>query len=147
MSEDSNKKAEECAKVDKELQDMVRDATEQYGELETKFKELEARYEEENIEKQNRIDELIKEVDGANELLQNIKQDKLDHAVEQLAPSAAIASKILKKRLSLTQIYTQLVETEHDLATTKEENEKLNAQMEIILKEIEERALFFQQKD
>lgn len=70
----------------------------------------------------------------------------MDQAVEELAPTAAIASRILKKGLSLTQIYTQLVETINNLNLEREENDKLRSQMEIILKELEEKAPILQKQ-
>ena len=70
----------------------------------------------------------------------------MDQAVEQLAPTAAAASKILKKGLSLTQIYTQLVDTTNELTLAKEENDKLKIEMESILREIQEKAQVLQQQ-
>ena len=70
----------------------------------------------------------------------------MDQAVEQLAPTAAFVSKVLKKGLSLTQIYTQLVETTNQLTLERTENEKLKSQMEIILQELEEKAPMLQQQ-
>lgn len=80
-------------------------------------------------------------------ILENFFSEKLDQTVEHLAPTAAIASKILKKGMSLTQIYTQLVEITNELHLEKEENTKLRSQMDIILKELEEKApILYQQK-
>lgn len=72
--------------------------------------------------------------------------ERLDQAVEQLAPTAAIASRILKKGLSLTQIYTQLVEATNELTTEREENERLKSQMDVILRELEDKAPVLQQQ-
>lgn len=63
-----------------------------------------------------------------------------------MAPTAAIASRILKKGLSLTQIYTQLVEATNELTTEREENERLKSQMDVILRELEDKAPVLQQQ-
>lgn len=72
--------------------------------------------------------------------------EKLDEAVEKLAPNAAMASKILRRGLGLTQIYTQLVEASNELSLEREENQKLKSQMEVIFKELEEKAPVLQQQ-
>ncbi|XP_011301181.1 nucleoprotein TPR [Fopius arisanus] len=140
MSEEANAKAEEYTNAVKELQSIVEQATDQYGTLETAFAQFKLEHEEILAEKERRIEELSAELEKANELLGNLKQERLDQAVEQLAPTAAITSRILKKGLSLTQIYTKLVDTVNELTVEKEENDKLKAQMDVILKELEDKA-------
>ncbi|XP_033209143.1 nucleoprotein TPR-like isoform X2 [Belonocnema kinseyi] len=146
MAEETNAKAEEYTNAVKELQDLVENATEQYGILESKHNQLLQERDEENSEKDQKINELSTELQHANELLKALKQERLDQAVEQLAPTAAVTSRVLKKGLSLTQIYTQLVEATNELAMEREENEKLKAHMEDILREIEEKAPILQQQ-
>ncbi|XP_024937433.1 nucleoprotein TPR isoform X2 [Cephus cinctus] len=147
MANEATGKADEFSNAVKELQELLEQATEQYGLLETKHNELQAQHEEDLAEKQQKIEALAKELEHANELLKNIKQERLDQAVEQLAPTAAIASRVLKKGLTLTQIYTQLVEATNELALEREENERLKSQMEIILRELEEKAPVLQQQN
>lgn len=72
--------------------------------------------------------------------------ERLDQAVEQLAPTAAIASRVLRKGLSLTQIYTQLVDVTNELTSEREENERLKSQMDVILRELEDKAPVLQQQ-
>ncbi|XP_066587232.1 nucleoprotein TPR isoform X2 [Prorops nasuta] len=140
IADDANSKADEFSKAVKELQEILEQATEQFGNLETKHNELQLKYEQDIKERDQAIGALSKELEMANDLLKNIKQERLDIAVEQLAPTAAIASKVLKKGLSLTQIYTQLVETVNELTMEREENERLKSQMDVILRELEEKA-------
>ncbi|KAK0158432.1 hypothetical protein PV328_009434 [Microctonus aethiopoides] len=140
MANEANAKAEEYANAVKELQGLLEQTTEQYGVLETDYEQFKLQHEEIISEKSKKIEELMKELEQANELLKSVKQERLDQAVEQLAPTAAITSRILKKGLSLTQIYTQLVEAVNELTVEREENERLKAQMEVILRELEERA-------
>ena len=60
--------------------------------------------------------------------------------IEELSPSAAAASRLLKSGLSLTQIYSEYVETSEALHLEKEENKRLNEYVDQILMEIEEKA-------
>ncbi|CAL7943180.1 unnamed protein product [Xylocopa violacea] len=146
MADEANAKAEEFSNAVKELQELLEHATEQYGTLESTHNQLQLQHKQELEEKEQKIDELLKELNHANELLKNIKQERLDQAVEQLAPTAAIASRVLRKGLSLTQIYTQLVEVTNELTSEREENERLKSQMDVILRELEEKAPILQQQ-
>ncbi|XP_015428954.1 PREDICTED: nucleoprotein TPR-like isoform X2 [Dufourea novaeangliae] len=146
MADEANAKAEEYSSAVKELQELLEHATEQYGALETTHNQLQLQHKEELEEKEQKIDELSKELIHANELLKNIKQERLDQAVEQLAPTAAIASRVLRKGLSLTQIYTQLVEVTNELTSERNEKESLKSQMDVILRELEEKAPILQQQ-
>ncbi|XP_033340581.1 nuclear basket protein megator isoform X1 [Megalopta genalis] len=146
MADEANAKAEEFSNAVKELQELLEHATDQYGGLETTHNQLQLQHKEDLEEKEQKIEELSKELEHANELLKNIKQERLDQAVEQLAPTAAIASRVLRKGLSLTQIYTQLVEVTNELTSEREENERLKSQMDVILRELEEKAPILQQQ-
>ncbi|XP_015171242.1 PREDICTED: nucleoprotein TPR-like [Polistes dominula] len=146
MADEANAKADEFINAVKELQELLEHATEQFGELETNHNQLKLQHDQDLQEKEQQITELTKELENANELLKNIKQEKLDQAVEQLAPTAAVASRILKKGLSLTQIYTQLVDATNELTMEREENERLKSQMDVILRELEEKAPILQQQ-
>ncbi|KAH0533753.1 nucleoprotein TPR [Cotesia glomerata] len=146
MADEANSKAEEFTNAVKELQDLLEQATEQYGALETECGQQKINYEELISQKDEKIAEMTKELEQANELLKSIKQERLDQAVEQLAPTAATTSRILKKGSSLTQIYTSLVDTVNELTLEREENERLKSQMDVILRELEERAPILQQQ-
>ncbi|KAI4487065.1 hypothetical protein M0802_012054 [Mischocyttarus mexicanus] len=146
MADEANAKSDEFVNAVKELQELLEHATEQFGELETKHNQFQLQHNQDLQEKEQQIAELTKELENANELLKNIKQERLDQAVEQLAPTAAIASRILKKGLSLTQIYTQLVDATNELTTEREENERLKSQMHVILRELEDKAPVLQQQ-
>ena len=146
MADEANAKAEEYSNAVKELQELLEHATDQYGTLETTHNQLQLQHKQDLEEKEQKIDELSKELNHANELLKNIKQERLDQAVEQLAPTAAIASRVLRKGLSLTQIYTQLVDATNELTSEREENERLKSQMDVILRELEEKAPVLQQQ-
>ncbi|XP_011313524.1 uncharacterized protein [Fopius arisanus] len=72
----------------------------------------------------------VTELEKANQLLASLEQERLDQTVEHLAPTAAITSKIHTKGLSLTQIYTKLVETVNGLTVQKEGNDNQKPQMD-----------------
>nr|XP_012149443.1 PREDICTED: nucleoprotein TPR [Megachile rotundata] len=146
MADEANAKAEEFSGAVKELQELLETATEQYGTLETTHNQLQLQRKQEIEDREQKIDELSKELSHANELLKNIKQERLDQAVEQLAPTAAIASRVLRKGLSLTQIYTQLVDVTNELTSEREENERLKSQIDVIIREVEEKAPILQQQ-
>lgn len=146
MADDTNAKAEEYTNAVKELQELIENATEQYGTLESKHNQLLQEREEENAEKDKRIMDLKTELAHANELLTSLRQERLDQAVEQLAPTAAVTSRVLRKGLSLTQIYTQLVDVTNELSTAREENERMKIHMDDILHEIEEKTPILQQQ-
>lgn len=146
MADEANAKAEEFSNAVKELQELLEHASEQYGTLETKYNQLMLQHKQDIDDKEQNIQELTKELDHANELLKNIQQERLDQAVEQLAPTAAITSRVLRKGLSLTQIYTQLVEVTDQLTQERQENERLKSQMDVILCELQQKAPLLQQQ-
>ncbi|XP_014488152.1 PREDICTED: nucleoprotein TPR-like isoform X2 [Dinoponera quadriceps] len=146
MADEANSKADEFSNAVKELQELLEHASEQYGILETKHNQLVLQHKQDIDDKEQNIQELTKELDNANELLKNIQQERLDQAVEQLAPTAAITSRVLRKGLSLTQIYTQLVEVTDQLTQERQENERLKSQMDVILCELQQKAPLLQQQ-
>ncbi|KMQ91239.1 nucleoprotein tpr, partial [Lasius niger] len=146
MKDDANAKAEAISNAASELQKLVDSTAEEYGTLETKYNQLMLQHKQDIDEKEQSIQDLTKELEHANELLKNIQQEKLDQAVEQLAPTAAITSRVLRKGLSLTQIYTQLVEVTNELTLEREENERMKSQMDLILRELEQKAPLLQQQ-
>ncbi|XP_018044200.1 PREDICTED: nucleoprotein TPR-like isoform X2 [Atta colombica] len=146
MKDDANAKAEALSNAASELQKLVDSTAEEYGTLETKYNQLLVQHKQDIDDKEQNIQELTKELENANELLKNIQQEKLNQAVEQLAPAAAVTSRVLRKGLSLTQIYTQLVEVTNDLNLEREENERLKSQMDVILRELEQKAPLLQQQ-
>ena len=60
--------------------------------------------------------------------------------IEQLSPAAAVASRLLKSGMTLTQIYSEYVNLSESLQTEKSENERLKAYLSELVSEIEEKA-------
>lgn len=74
LSEDAACKTDELTNAVKELQSLLKDATEQYGVLETQLKEKEVALEVTTEKKNLCIQELKKELEHANKLLETTKQ-------------------------------------------------------------------------
>lgn len=127
-----------------ELQKIVKDTSDEKEQAEAKLIV--------EIEEQNKkIDELntkIKqqsmELENANDLLQLTRKKGgsivPDQSLSSLSPMAAASSAILKKGMTLTQIYTEYVKLSDELVSEKEENSRLKLYMEQILQEVEEKA-------
>ena len=68
--------------------------------------------------------------------------------LQQLSPSAAAASKLLKSGLTLTQIYSQYVDVSTRLQLEEAENKRLGDCLATIMEEIEAKApVLKQQRD
>lgn len=146
MNDDAEAKTQELTEGIGELQKLLNEATEKYGDLETKYKQMEIEHEEMS-EKRNEVIASQKiELEHANDLLKAANAHNLDMALSDLAPSAATASKLLKSGMSLTQIYSQLVKVTEDLAQEKEENRRLNITINTIVQELEEKAPLLQKE-
>lgn len=146
MHDDAEGKTMELTDGITELQKLLNEATEKYGELETKYKQAEIDHEE-SMEKKNEVISSLKiELEHANDLLKAANAHNLDMALSDLAPSAATASKLLKSGMSLTQIYSQLVKVTDEFSQEKEENRRLNATINTIVQELEEKAPLLQKQ-
>lgn len=60
--------------------------------------------------------------------------------IEQLSPAAAVASRLLKSGMTLTQIYSEYVNLSESLQAEKTENERLKSYLGELVGEIEEKA-------
>ncbi|KAJ8713492.1 hypothetical protein PYW07_013862 [Mythimna separata] len=146
MHDDAEAKTLELTEGISELQKLLNEATEKYGELETKYKQADLDHEE-LLEKKNEIISSLKnELEHANDLLKAANAQNLDMALSDLAPSAATASKLLKSGMSLTQIYSQLVKVTDELTQEKEDNRRLNITINTIVQELEEKAPLLQKQ-
>lgn len=77
MADEANSKANEYGEAIKELQLLMEHATEQYGLLEAKHNQSISAFSQEIFEKQEKINELNKELNITNELLKSVKQGKI----------------------------------------------------------------------
>lgn len=123
-----------------ELQKLLQIGTEKYGELETKYKQEQLEHDTQ-IEKKNEIIASLKtELEHANDLLTSISNQDMDVALSELTPSAALASKVLKSGISLTQMYAQYLNVSDELNQAKEEIKSLKITINEVIQELEEKA-------
>ncbi|XP_052901433.1 nucleoprotein TPR [Anopheles moucheti] len=131
------------------LRQMLNEATESCGTIETEKKQLELKHADELANRDKTIGDLREELKHANELLAEAREENVEHAVEKLAPSAAATSRMLKTGMSSTEVYTLYVRTMEKLQQEEKEHEKLKLQTQTILQELEQSApeILRQQKE
>ncbi|KAF2897948.1 hypothetical protein ILUMI_08223, partial [Ignelater luminosus] len=139
VSDQNKEQAEKLEKVVVDLQTLLQEATEKYGDLETKYKETTLANEEIINKKNECINMLKQELEASNEMFKALKDEGVQKEVEELSPSAAAASRLIKPGMSLTQIYTQYVNVSEELAHEKEECRRLNSYIQHIINEIEDK--------
>ncbi|XP_053661275.1 nucleoprotein TPR [Anopheles marshallii] len=122
------------------LRQMLNEATESCGTIETEKKQLELKHADELANRDKTISDMREELKHANELLAEAREENVEHAVEKLAPSAAATSRMLKTGMSSTEVYTLYVRTMEKLQQEEKEHEKLKIQTQTILQELEQSA-------
>jgi nucleoprotein TPR len=143
-SEESIGEQRDIASVVSELKATLREATEEYGHLETKYRQLEMQQQQELDKKTEDIGALQDELKNANELLKAAQQENIDIAVEKLCPAAATTSKLIKSGKSLTEIYSLYVNTTEELTRVKKDHEQMKLRFSEVLQEIQEKAPIIQ---
>lgn len=138
--EDTDMERSELAGAISDLKRMLAEASDQYGELETNFKATQLKHEQELDEKQKTIDTLKEEMKHANELLKELKDESVESAISKLAPTAAVASRLIRSDMSLTELYSLYVKTSEESEMQKRELARLNLQLKTILSELNENA-------
>lgn len=123
-----------------DLKRMLAEASDQYGELETKLKATTLKFELELEEKNKMIDSQKSEILHANDLLKEVQNDSVENAISKIAPSAAVASRLIRADMSLTELYSLYVKTSENLELQKRENSRLSLQLKTILHELGENA-------
>lgn len=130
-SEDSTSQLSEMANAVTELKAMLKEATDEYGVLETKMKSFDVKHEQELEDKNKELSALQIELKNANELLKASQADYLEQAVQTLCPTAASTSKMLQSGKSLTEIYSMYVEAKTALGAMCKENTVLNLRIQV----------------
>ncbi|KFB45358.1 AGAP001754-PA-like protein [Anopheles sinensis] len=138
--DDAQNQVKELESYITELRQLLEEATNSCGEWETKNKQLAQEHADALEKKESQIREMQHELKVANELLQQAKDENLEHAIEQLAPTAAATSRMLKSGMSLTEVYSLYMRTAELLHKEQKESGKLKTQLEHILRELEEKA-------
>lgn len=143
-SEEVMAEQRDIANVVSELRTTLKEATDEYGNLETKYRQFELQHQQELSEKSELVQALEDELKNANELLKAAQQENIDIAVEKLCPAAAATSKLIKSGKSLTEIFTLYVNATEDLTRERKEHEQLKLRFSEVLQEIQEKAPIIQ---
>ncbi|CAF0709464.1 unnamed protein product [Brachionus calyciflorus] len=141
---------EEAAEAIKELNHMISEAREEYSKLADEKAFNETSFEATVKQKDEMIAKLEQELKNANELLSIAKRKGAtvlsESDIEQLSPAAAVASKLLKSGMTLTQIYSEYVNLTETLQNEKIENERLKSYISELINDIEEKAPVFRRQ-
>ncbi|XP_064542944.1 nucleoprotein TPR isoform X1 [Drosophila montana] len=130
-----------------DLKRMLTETTDQYGELETEFQLAKQNHAEELNSMNKTIDALKTEIAHANDLLKEAKEQSLESAICKLAPTAAVASRLMRSDMSLTELYSLYAKNSEELEAKNRENAQLKLQIKSIVEEINERAPVFKKQD
>lgn len=139
-SDDNKSHLSQLTQAITDLRKMLNESVEEYGELETKYKESTLQHAKDMEEKDSIIENMKTELKNANDMLKVAQEEHLDQVVERVAPSAAATTKLIKSGMTLTEIYTMYVKSAENLQLQERENAKMKIQLNEILKEIQERA-------
>lgn len=143
-SEEASKKVEELEDAVSSLQDLLRNATTKYGELETKFIKTCKNYQDEVSQRDEEISKIKKELENANGLIENFQSKGLtDEMIHSLSPAAAAATNMLKNSKSLTQIYSEYHDLSSEVIIKKQETVKLNQMVKELLQVIIDSVVLF----
>ncbi|XP_048761418.2 nucleoprotein TPR-like isoform X2 [Ostrea edulis] len=138
---DLEEKCKELMTAVKELRILLKDASTSYTELQNQHQTDLEQLKVEVADRDNQIQNLSKELENANELIDEIKKKAAtSEHVETLFPNAAATSRLVNSGMSLTQIYNEYMQASENLYLEKEETKRLNTCIDTILQEIEEKA-------
>ncbi|KAG5669255.1 hypothetical protein PVAND_017147 [Polypedilum vanderplanki] len=117
-----------------ELKSALNEATEEYGKLETKAKADEVQHQLDISALNSVIEELKTELRHANHLLNALKQENVQIAVEKICPSVS------KNRHSISSVYSMYVNANEDYEQLSVEHEQLKHQFSRVVDEIKDKA-------
>ncbi len=143
-NESAKEKLKIAAENIMELNELANEIKQQYDILSHEKAVSEEKYDGKLKENDETIAKLEQELKNANELLSIAKRKGAtvlsESDIEQLSPAAAVASRLLKSGMSLTQIYSEYVNLSENLQNEKSEKERLKSYISELLKDIEEKA-------
>eukprot|EP00794_Sanderia_malayensis_P010976 gene10976-12139_t len=146
-SEHSKRKITEMTVALEELKKLYNKAEERNTQLTSELELVETDRKAEVKEFDVKIKQLVNELENANDLLEVARKKAptlSKESLDQLSPSAAVASALIKKGMTLTQIYSEYVTVSDELEVQKDENARLKQYLDQILQEIEEKAPILQ---
>ncbi|KAM9444499.1 translocated promoter region b, nuclear basket protein isoform 3-T3 [Clarias gariepinus] len=144
---DAEAKGEELNRAVEELHKLLKKAGEAHKAMELKLAEAESCKQKEVSELKERIGELEKELDNANDLLSDPKRrvgttsapGLPDEQLSTMSPTAAAITKI-RPGMKLTEIYTAYMESQEQLQLEKLESKRVNKYLDDIVQEVEAKA-------
>uniref|UniRef100_A0A8C7PUK8 Nucleoprotein TPR n=1 Tax=Oncorhynchus mykiss TaxID=8022 RepID=A0A8C7PUK8_ONCMY len=135
---DSESKSEELSGAVEELHKLLKDAGEANKALEVRLQEMDDCRDNEAAALKERIINLEKELENANELLSDTKLRVLsEETITTMSPTAVAVAKIVKPGMKLTELYTAYVETQEALQLERVENKRVNKYLDDIVQEVE----------
>ena len=118
---------------------LLKTSSDKYGAVESSLENEKNSKEEEVGRRNEAIRVLRKELDDANELIKTLKHDITTEKMKTLSPNAALVSKVNNSGTRLTQIYSQLLSCQEELANEKREHALLKEHNDEIIADIEKR--------
>uniref|UniRef100_A0A8C8G657 Nucleoprotein TPR n=1 Tax=Oncorhynchus tshawytscha TaxID=74940 RepID=A0A8C8G657_ONCTS len=137
---DSESKSEELSGAVEELHKLLKDAGEANKALEVRLQEMDDCRDNEAAALKERIINLEKELENANELLSDTKLKASvlsEETITTMSPTAVAVAKIVKPGMKLTELYTAYVETQEALQLERVENKRVNKYLDDIVQEVE----------
>ncbi|XP_037089681.1 nucleoprotein TPR-like [Pollicipes pollicipes] len=140
-AEEAETKCSETLRSVDELRRLLDAASEAQRALEQRLEAEAASHRDELAERDELARTLRTQVETCEEQLKHItKRGGLtDAAVEEMSPSAAAVSRLLRQGMTLTQIFTEFCQAKDGLAAAQAESRQLKVYLDQILKDIEER--------
>ncbi|XP_077290132.1 nucleoprotein TPR-like [Arctopsyche grandis] len=146
MRDDSDSKCTELVNGVTELQKLLNEAVEKYGELESKNLQMDMDHEAIIMQKNSMIASLKEDLENARQDSKCTKTERIHSNLKDISPTAAVAREFIKSGLSLQEIYAQLMHVSDELARETNENAQLKEALNMIMSDLEEKAPFIQRQ-
>ncbi|MBN3321592.1 TPR protein, partial [Atractosteus spatula] len=141
---DSDSKSEELNKAVEELHKLLKEVGEAKKCTEMRLLEAENAKEKIEAELKDKIRNMEKELENANDLLSDAKRKGVAALTEEelttMSPTAAAVAKIVKPGMKLTELYNAYIESQDQLQLERLETKRLNKYLDEIVKEVEAKA-------
>ncbi|KAE8611408.1 hypothetical protein XENTR_v10012438 [Xenopus tropicalis] len=142
-SEDSEAKSTELTRAVEELHKLLKEAGESNKSIQEQLSQMDAAKIQVEKDMGEKISNLERELENANDLLCSTKRKGVLLSEEELtamSPTAAAVAKVVKPGMKLTELYNAFVETQDQLLMEKQENKRITKYLDEIVKEVEAKA-------
>ncbi|KAL3995620.1 hypothetical protein ACH3XW_26595 [Acanthocheilonema viteae] len=120
---------------------LLEESKKTYESLCAQFEEKQATFAKEIVQKDKKIEELLDELQKANDLLKSRHRVTLtDDEIMELSPAAAAASSLIRSGVSLTSIYREHCRVVAELEEAKAENKRIENYFHELVEDIEAKA-------